>query len=100
MDFQELQNLGAFVDSRPQMRKVKIGENEVEVGVECLGFAETLKLRGEKPPEEYCPAFIARCIHFDGGKKMTEAQARALTPEAAQAFLAVIREVNEGPKAS
>ena len=94
MKLEELQGLGVFVNSTPQMRKVKIGEHEIEVGVEELPFIDAVKLRGEKELHEFYPLLIARCIHFEGGKKMSVEQASKMNKKAMQAFLDVIGEVN------
>lgn len=94
MNIAELQELGAFVDSAPVEKTLQIAGKDIKVGVERLAFAEAMKLRGEKELHDFYPALIARCIHFDGGAKMTEAQARKLESDIAKAFLEIIGEVN------
>lgn len=100
MKLEELQNLGAFVDSAPVQKTVKICGQEIVVGVERLAFAEALKLRGEKELHDFYPVLISRCVHFEGGEKMSEAQARKLDSDAAKVLLEAIGEVNgTDPKA-
>ena len=94
MNIEELQGLGVFASATPQMRKVKLGDREIEVGVEELSFIDAVRLRGEKELHEFYPILIARCIHFEDGKKMSVEQACKLTKKAMQAFLDVIGEVN------
>ena len=94
MKLEELQGLGVFVDATPHMRTVKVGEHEIEVGVEELSFIDAVKLRGDKELHEFYPLLISRCIHFEGGKKMSVEQASKMNKKAMQAFLDVIGEVN------
>ena len=74
MKLEELQGLGVFVNAEPVKKKVKIGEAEIEVGIERLSFAEAYKIR-EDEKRIFPAALIARCLVFDGGERMSYAQA-------------------------
>lgn len=94
MTLEELQELGAFANPAPQVRKLKLGDRELEVGVEEIPFIEAVRLRGDKELHEFYPLLIARCIHFADGKRMTVEQACRLNKNAMKAFLDIIGEVN------
>ena len=93
MKLSDLKALGAFVDGTPVQKKVKIGDTETEVGVVKLSFAEAMKIQDDEKLLRY-PNFIAKCIVFEGGEKMTYAQACKLDTPTVQAFLEAIGEVN------
>ena len=77
MKLEELQGLGVFVNAEPVTKKV----------------AEAYKIR-EDEKRIFPAALIARCLVFDGGERMSYAQACKLDSAAFGALIDAIGEVN------
>lgn len=99
MKLQDFQKLGYFVDGSPEKHKVKIGEREIEIGVERISWAEAAKMHNDENLI-FPAALIGRCVVFDDGEKLGYKQACQLDSVAFNALVDVVTGVlNGNPKA-